>query len=208
MATVQTIINRALAKLGVIGAGEDPEDNDNALCFQALKGVYRHLRTAGAFGTIYEVFPNTESYFANENEHIIRNADVTKVVILPESVANIEGQGDYGVPTFTVDENYVRAPRDMAYIAITDQATSTTLDYLYDGQNALWRCIETMTLNDVAPLSFRDENGLAACLAMHVADEFGQQVTQLISRSANRFEEGVTQNWSESGQLIQRNDYF
>ena len=207
MSTVQTVLNRALQKLGVISAGNNPEASDNALALQALKGLFRHYRTSGAFGKVYEVLPTLASYTVLEGDHVIRSS-ITTQINLPDTIAADGDFTDYGVEgVFITDQNSIRPPRDMSYASITDQDTGLTTDYIYDGQIAQWICVETLTYNSICPLSFRDENGLAACLAMHVADEFGQQPTELIMRASNRFEEALAMNWSEAGQAVTRIDY-
>ena len=142
-------------------------------------------------------------------DHVIRTADTPTSINLPESIANQDEFNDYGPNAFSSpDQTLIRAPRDMSYAAITDQSTGITQDWIYDGQIARWMCIESLTFNDPCPLAFRDINGLSACLAMHVADEFGQQPSALTQRAAAYFESGVAMNWSEAGDEIVQNPYF
>lgn len=208
MVTAQQTINRALGKLGILGAGQTPSDDDNELCLRALKGTYRRLRTSGAFGKIYDTIPSADRYEPAENEHVARFNSNVEIIDLPETIANFDETTDYGATTYYEDFTTVRPPRDCSYIAISDPASDITEDWIYDGQNKVWRSVERMSFNDPAPLGFRDENGLACLLALAVADDFGVQPSDRIALAARQFEEGITHNWSQAGELTHKRDYF
>jgi hypothetical protein len=206
MSTCQQIITRALGKLGIVGAGQVPTTDDNALGLQALVALYRHLITAGAFGELYDVIPTGTTYTAAENERVMHDSTLT--VVLPTTISNIEAISDYDGTSFVSDENTIRPPRDGSIIVDINTTTGVTTDWLYDGQTKTWRKIQGLATTDTAPHSFRDENGLAALLATHLADEFGQQISQTIAKHAFDYQLGLTQNWSQAGSLIPRIDYW
>ena len=210
--TCQNVINRALGKIGIVAAGENPATADNALALRQLRALYRKLRTSGAFGVVYEVIPTEATYRAQENEHIMRRDASVVTITLPETIDNLEAVNDYGNLTYMADENAIRPPRDCSIIIITDllstDQTVATDEFIYDGQTKRWRSVNLLNFNEIAPLSHRDENGLASLLAMQLAPEFGQTVPDLVVRDAYHFEEGITHNWSQAGELIIRQDYF
>jgi hypothetical protein len=206
MSTCQQIIARALGKLGIVGAGQTPTTDDNTLGLQALVALYRHLITAGAFGELYDVIPTGTAYTASENERVMHDSTLT--VTLPATITNVEAISDYDRVAYIDDEALVRPPRDGSVVVDINTTTAITNDWLYDGQNKVWRKIQGLVLSDVAPHSHRDENGLAALLATHLADEFGQQITQTIAKHATDYQLGLTQNWSQAGSLLPRIDYW
>lgn len=206
--TCQTIINRALSKLGIREAGSNPDAADSALGLQGLKSVYRGLITSGALGEMYSVIPVDPTYTAGENERIFRNSEDIETIELPETIAMPVLVSDYGMLSYTTDESSVRPPRDGAVITITDASTDVTVDYIYDGQTFKWRDVEGLSLNDIAPLSRRDENGLASMVAIEIADEFGQQVSDRTQKAAMLYVNGLTVNRSQAGTLINPVNYY
>lgn len=206
MSTCQEISTRALQKLGIVGAGATPNAADNALALSALRAVYQKLITGGAFGRLFDVIPNTAMYQANERERIVHDGAVT--VTLPLEIPYYRETDDYGHVTYTGDESYVRPPRDLSVISVVNTTTANSLDYIYDSRVRNWVEINALTGSSYAPLSQRDENGLTCLLAMNIADEFGQQPTQLMVKAAYEFQTALSHNWSQAGEVLQRPDYF
>lgn len=206
MSTCQTVCNLALSKLGIIGAGETPEAADSALALQSLVSYYQKLINAGAFGALVDVIPSTTDYDAGENERIVHDGTVT--VNLPVELPGSYITTDYGRVTYGGDIGSVRPPRDLSVISIVDTDSGVIEDHLYDNRLRSWVDVNSLVAGDTAPLSHRDENGLACALALRIADSFNQQPTEAMGRAAVRFEEAICNNWSVSAELVQNPDFF
>jgi hypothetical protein len=195
---VQQIITRALRRIGTIGAGQTPNSNDNEDALDTLKSLYQRWITEGAFGTLHDVIAPSGDYIAHENTRVYRNDESTTSILLPETVENKEGYGvDY--LNYTNDLCYnrkQRLPRDGSIIVVIDSFTTGAITYIYDASIKRWSDITTIDLGDNAPLSERDSSGLAACLAVELADEFGATAPPTTVNSAIRFQMGLTQNYS------------
>lgn len=199
MATCRETVEGALRKLGKLGAGRSARTADLADGLSALQGLYRHLITSGAFGRLRDVIP-TEDYTAGENERILRNSDDIASITLPELVPDIVYCGnpcDYGSRWVPPGGNASdRPPRDCSVVVINDTVSGTSVEYLYDGQKAEWVDISALELDDNAPLSSRDTDGLKARLAMQIADEYGGQVPALTLQLARIFQSNLVNRWS------------
>ena len=86
--------------------------------------------------------------------------------------------------------------------------TGVVADNLYDNRTRTWTNVNTLLATDPAPLSSRDENGLACALAIRLADAFSQQPSQDMVLTATRFEEALCNNWSVAAELVINPDYF
>lgn len=206
--TCQTIINRALTKLGILGSSSaTPTTADNALGLEALKGIYQRLINSGAFGQLTDVIV-TSDYTAGENERIKTTSTV--IITLPDQVSFVgyEPCAGYGQVGLFTDDNLVRPPRDLAVVSIVYTDNGTIQDYIYDNRLRQWVEINALTYTSVAPLALRDEGGLAATLAIDLADEFGQQPTALTLRAAGAFATALAFNISQAGEVIHRGDYY
>ena len=77
---------------------------------------------------------------------------------------------------------------DGTVVRITDQFGPSRAIYIYDGYVQLWMRIDALGLNDEAPLSQRDADGLAAILAVRMSDEFGSELlTAGTVQAANKY---------------------
>lgn len=199
------IVNGALRKCGVLAAGREARSADLEDTFEALKNLYRQLITNGAFGRLCDVIPVSD-YTAFENERIFRNSEAVVSITLPETLANWEYWGDWWifgrypyepVPPATNAINLdVRTPRDCAVISIIDKFSGLNSDFIYDGQRKVWTGISALTIDDEAPLSSRDSQGLQALLAAQIIDEYGNQLGAATVRLAAGFQTGLTNRFS------------
>lgn len=200
MATCRATVNRALRKLGKLAAGREARDADATDVLESLRGLYRSLINSGTLGRGREVIP-TSDYTANENERIFRNSDVTGAIeiTLPELVRDTLGMpAEYGsrwVPPASTTDADLRPPRDGAFVVISDAYSGETQEYIYDGTLCRWFLLSDLTLDDTAPLSHRDPDGLAAMLASQIADEFGGDVLPATGRLAALFQTNLTHRW-------------
>jgi len=85
MATSRQVINGALRKIGVLGAGREARTNDAQDALEALRDTYQWLISSGAFGRLRDVVPQS-NYTACGNERIFRNESNVTTITLPETV--------------------------------------------------------------------------------------------------------------------------
>lgn len=197
MATCRLIVSMALRKLGRLGAGREPRVADQTDVLAALQGLYRSWIDAGTFGRLSDVVPLTDMT-ASENQRIIRDA-TTITVTLPEFVPALANPLPYGAlypatssGTYDYDK---RPPHDGSVVQIKDTVGGNVESYIYDGTRREWVEIDALQLDDEAPRS-NDPHGLAACLAVEVADEFGAEIGAATQRQAARFLTAITHNYS------------
>lgn len=203
---VQQILTRSLNKLGIVGASTTPNTNDNALALEALKALIHGFINAGTFGELDDIIPNgVTTYNASENQRIVH--DSTVAVSLPTTLPLSYNASDYGFSAVTYDNNLVRPPMDLSVIEDVNTDTATTATYLYDNNLRTWTDINTLLSTSACPLALRDENGLTCLLALHLADEFGQQPTDLMVAAAAKFKGALATNFSQAGKLLTPGDY-
>jgi len=199
MATCRAIRNLALRKLGVLGAGREPRAADGQDAFDALKALYRSMINAGAFGRLRDVVP-LANYTARENERIFRQNDAALEITLPELVANTScNPRPYDQECAcndTLTDRNSRPPLDCSVVVIVDAFTGITTEFIYDGQVKQWQSIYDLEIDDPAPLSRRDEMGLASLLALSIADQFSSQVSEPTVSAARIFQSGLIHRWS------------
>lgn len=169
--TCRDIITRALRKARVYAAGETPSDDDMNDGLDELQNLYEQWGTGGMFGRLADVRTDV-AYDANPNERV--TATSSAVITLPTTVEN-DGE---------------TSPYDTAFIEVVDTVASTVTRYIYE--NGAWVNISGLTLASAAPLSGRGRDGLAACLAIPFAEEFGQQVGAGVVRQAASFKTGLS----------------
>jgi hypothetical protein len=190
------VINGSLRKIGKLGAGREPRLADQTDAMEALRNVYRQLIAQGSFGQLRDVVPLGD-YTAGENERIFRNSDATNTITLPEIVSR------WTTPRSYADENdnygglndTTRPPRDCAVVVISDAFTGITADFIYDGSIKKWQSLYELTLNDEAPLSHRNPQGLQAYLSGQVVDEYGSQLGQMTTMQAAGFISSMTHRY-------------
>lgn len=195
------VVNGALRKLGRLGAGREPRTADQTDTLAALKGIYTSFIAAGTFGRISDIAPLGVDFTADRAWHVYRASPDTLAVNLPES----GGYGDYGdpseygsrwVPPAYANAVGGRPPRDCTVVRITDDVTGLTRDFLFDGDYRAWASLGDLQLDDEAPLSRRNPEGLRAYLALQVADEFGAEVGQATAMLAKQFVGQLALGWS------------
>lgn len=215
MATCRHIVNSALRKLGRLGGGREPRTADSAEALAALQGLYGSWIASGAFGRLADVTPNGNTFTASGGQRIIRTGPDLEVE-LPESIS--EGWVyDYGTPRrgyygsvvkiSTQGDNIivdveasqpmgcVLPPRDGSPVIITDREGGQTASWLYDGTLKAWQRIDALQLDNEAPRSAADPEGLAASLALEIADTFGAEIGPATNRQAMRFQTAMTHRY-------------
>jgi len=196
MASCRHVINGALRKLGRLGGGREPRTADAADALAALQGLYLSWIASGAFGRLRDVIAEAD-ITAIEGCRIIRDETVVTVT-LPEVVPaycdplpyNLER--DY-YTTNPVDSNN-RPPRDGSVIQIKDTVGGQVASYVYDGTLREWVQIEMLQMDNEAPRSVTDPEGLSATLAMELADTFGAEIGPTTLRQAGRYTTAMINN--------------
>ena len=207
MATCRAVVNLALRKLGVLGAGREPRASDLNDAFQALKDLYQTMIAAGAFGRLRDVVPLAD-YVAGENERVFRNSDNTLQITLPELVP-LEARDprpydqENAIYSAQLTNRNSRPPRDCAVVVICDAFIGTTTSFIYDGHTKQWQSLYDIAIDDTAPLAYRDAQGIAALLATTVADIFGTgELSPSTIQSAKIFQSSVVNRWSSPANAI------
>lgn len=213
MNSCKSVITLALSKLGIAGGGKAPRQTDLELGLTTLKSVYRNLISSGALGRAKLRIIDCHTV-AHENDRILRVAGATGTVELPFTVTGHPiGCGDYDYGIRGAYDNRPRPPRNGSFVVVNDAQNGETGEYIYDGHRNAWTTISDLSLDDktavrdgegtlleirtsVAPLS-HDMNGLAALLAMKLADHFGQQPHPLTVRDSNRFESSLVNGFGD-----------
>lgn len=187
MPTCRDIITRALRKAKVYAAGETPSDEDMSDGMDELQNLYEQWGSNGMFGRLSDVLTNAD-YEAAPNERV--TATDSAVVTIPTTVD---------------DDGTDFPPFDMAFLEVIDTVAETVTRYIYS--NGAWVEISDLTLDDEAPLASRGRGGLAACLALAYAEEFGAEVGPGVQRQAASFKTGLSLKYGGDAQRTAP-DYF
>lgn len=223
MATCRATVNTALRKLGRLAAGREPRQADAQDALDALRGLYTAWVSSGAFGRLCDVVPTGTSYTATGNERVFRTKGVDALSVnLPELVADgwvndfgrdapyygttvtISDDGDTTTVTVAPSQplGYCKPPRDGAVVSISDAVCGQTKSYLYDGTIKKWQGLDDLALDAEAPRSSADPQGLAACLAVEIADQFGVEVMPATLAQASRFKSAMVNRFSMPRQMV------
>lgn len=145
MATCSQVITNALKLAKVIASGASPTSDETTDGLTCLQSMYDEWVTGGMFGTLEDVYLEADDV-AEEGKRYFVPTGVTLTV--PTSVY-VDADGN------------TRQPRDMAvYESLTEAGTRAVK--LYDRTE--WVDLLGLVSGSTAPLSKRDEIGLAACL--------------------------------------------
>lgn len=191
MSTCRDIATAAYRKIGALGAGRSMSAAQAEAAMSALQGLYEGWIAGGKFGALRDRLV-CESHTARENERIVINTTDAITITIPDTLRR--HWGDWGCSWAWGCCDEWRPPLDLALIAVVDPSTSAGAIGVYDGLSASWVSLVRLALTDPAPLSNRGRDGLACCLAMRLADEYGQQVTPMTLRSAALFESALSRS--------------
>lgn len=185
MASVRQVINLALRKLGKLGAGREARPADAADALEALQAMYLAWVASGAFGRLHDIQPDGPEYVARCGQRVTRESASLVEVILPEQAVE-RPVYDYGrcFPGY-------EAPWDGAAVVIVSLDTGLTQTWIYDGTLKAWQQVDAIQMDDEAPRS-SDRNGLAACLAIEFADQYGGDVPAATVQQASRYKMALT----------------
>lgn len=167
MATCRDIVSRALRMAGVVDREEDPTAAELRDGMTVLQSLYDSWLIGGMFGRLSDVY-ETGSYEAEEGQRIYLDS------------------GTVTLPTLI---NNDRKPRDLVAIETYDP-TNGRRAWVWD--RIAWVQINALDDDDPAPLSDRGENGLAACLAVYYAEEFGAELSASTIRQCGQFKSALS----------------
>jgi hypothetical protein len=113
------------------------------------------------------------------------------------TVVTVETIGDETVVTIEPGQpiGYATTPRDLSAVVISDATGGMTSSWLYDGHIKKWEQIDQLQLDDEAPRSTADREGLAALLALELADSYGIDIGPATVRQANRYSVAMTSRY-------------
>lgn len=180
MPTCRDIITRALRKARVYAAGETPTDDDMNDGLDELQNLYEQWGTAGMFGRLADVLTD-DDYEAEPNQRI--TVTDTATITIPTEI-EVDGED--------------ASPFDTAFVEVVDVPGGTVTRYIYEA--GTWVEISGLALDDEAPLSGRGRGGLAACLALAYADEFGAEIGPGVARQAAAFKTALSLKYGSDAQ--------
>lgn len=160
MATCRDIVARALRMSGIVRHGRDPKASELDEGMFALQGLYDAWFTGGMFGRL-EDYQSEDDYDARAGQRIFVTSGI---VTLPVN------ERDYPI-------------RDLAAIEINDVTGRKA--YVWDRQ--AWVRVDALEPSDEAPLSNRGAEGLAACLATWIVEDYGETPTPMVMAKAGSY---------------------
>lgn len=170
MTTCRDIITRAYQLAKIIPLGVDPKAKESDLGLEVLQSMFDNWVHDGMFGGLSDVLA-TQDHTVGEGERVRYSSDYA--VTIPTAYAQDGAEGDE------------RAPYDLSLIETYNTTTATRSVKLWDRN--VWVELTGLTLNDAAPLAERGKIGLASCLAVRLAETFGDDVPSNVIGMAARF---------------------
>ena len=190
MATCRDVITLALKKARQVMPGEEPSADSAADALNTLQSIYDEAVGGGWFGSLTDVLTD-EDYEAGENERVFNTSDATLNITCPETVTD----------DFSGDE---RAPYDRSLVVIVG---ATPAAYLYSSPRGSWDPLDSLALDDFAPLSERSKDGLASLLAVRLGEEYGAEIGPATKGAAAVFTSMISHKRDSQRQPVQAN-YF
>ncbi len=206
--TNREIIARALKKLGVLRAGGTPQADEMDGALISLQSMFHEWITNGAFGRVYNMGRTTSGDFTPyPNQHVNVLTDEATNIILP-NVLPWDWWGccwrpcrDYGWGLPWPDTGEVM-PRDKSVIEITYQQSNADAEerrtYIYDGTIQRWVRVDALALDEEAPLSQRNPDGLSSVLATRLAEFYGETPQPGTISSASRYRTALVTNFGNA----------
>lgn len=202
--TIRDVGTRAFRKLGVLRAGGTMQSEDAAEALASLISLYGEWITAGTFGRVANIpLSKTGTFTAGTNMHLNVTTDEPVTIDLPKTVEacfwdNWRPERDYGWGlNIPYDPAGNAMPRDKSVVMITRQAPNDErATYVYDATIQRWmRVDESLGLEDEAPLSARNSDGLAAVLAVKMSDQYGAELLSPGTvQTANKYRTALSTN--------------
>lgn len=180
--------------MGVLGAGQTASGDDLADALDTLRSIYSRLISEGGLGRLTDVIADDGTFLASEMTRVFVSSVGTDVVALPETVT---------------EDGAVRPIRDGSVIVVVNQLTGSTASYVFQADVGNWISIETLDATSRAPFADRDANGLAAYLAVELADEYGLPLGEATALAASRFHSNLLNGFGTAAVMVARpENYF
>lgn len=158
--TCRDIVSRALRMAGIVAKGREPKAAEMTDGMFALQSMYDSMFTGGMFGRLAD---NREEYQVAPGQR----------VFVAEGTVELPTMDDYGDCVI----------RDLDAIEINEPSGRKA--YIWDRTG--WVRLDSLGETDEAPLAFRGAEGLAACLALMIAEEYGVPATAMMASKAGNF---------------------
>lgn len=176
-ASCRDIVTRALRMAGIVPKGRDPKAAEMTDGMFALQGLYDSMFTGGMFGTLRDVNVYGD-YEAGPGQRVLAD------------------DGEVTLPA--MDDYDCRSIRDLAAIEINGAGIRKT--YIWDRNG--WTRLDALGETDEAPLANRGAEGLAACLAMQIVEDYGQAPTAMMDRKAGNFRTNLRLGWGAERDVV------
>jgi hypothetical protein len=161
--TCGQIVERALRRLVVVGAGEALSAGDLSVGMEALQEIIDGMRV-GLFGRLRDVL-GTDDMTAEAFDRVIANKAGGIVVTLP----------------VTPDGEPVR---DGSVVEVRDLLTTVTANWRYSADTARWERIDGLTAASAFPIGESYVGAIVARLALRLAPDFGTEAPSEVYRDA------------------------
>lgn len=208
MATCRDIVKMAMQRLRQLRAGEDPTGTEAEDGMVILQSLYDTWVSDGLFGRLNDTIPSAD-YTAQEQDRVINDGGYT--ITLPLTISNNVPMGSY-YPRWPDERIWTalqttvsRPPRDRSMIEVVQ--SGAVQRSIYEKSQRAWTRIEALALADRAPLSDKGALGLASCLAMVWAPDFGAQPDPFVMQQAMTFKWGISARYDSTRQAGMT-DYF
>lgn len=174
MTSCLDVITLAMLQPRILAMGETPTDDEGETGLEALQGLYESWFVGGMFGSMSDEIEGASTTAAPFQR--IRHPTAA-VITLPTT---IDDDGD----TFP--------PYDLSIIELYNTTTSSLTRYLYDASAGGWVNIGALAIGDTAPLAARGRDGLAACLALSLAEYYGESIGPGVMQRARNFKQALS----------------
>ncbi len=170
MPTCREIIASGYRMAGVKDAAASLAALDGQVGMELLQEFYDGI-TNGLLGRMNDVIA-TADYTVEEFDRVLSDNGATDITItFPETVLD--------------DETGEQRPvKDLSLVIVSDLDSTLRRSYLYDSHYGGWTRLDSLTLDDYAPLSLRFAAGLRAMVAIKRQAEDGFQAAPMHARAA------------------------
>lgn len=189
MVTVRQTITRALRKLRVVASGDEPTAAEAADGLAAVQGMFDQWASGGMFGRLGE--------YLGDDQGVTFNTDAYGREVVLWEVHPGDPTVELPIRVRDAFTGNLRPPAHLSFTEIVDETTGIRKTFLYDARKAQWVRLDNLTLDSEMPLAGSGAEGIAAALALRIAEEFGAQPGPLLVREAGRFTFSLSTRYGE-----------
>jgi hypothetical protein len=184
MTTCTDVVSIALRKLSLTFSGNVPTSSELSDGISSLQSMYDGWVAQNVFGRLNPVRVSVD-YSAKEQDQVVKTTALT--VTLPVSVS---------------EDGYERLPKDLSCVRIVSEVDTNVATHIFDVFTARWVRIDNLAPTDDAPLANRGKDGLASCLALYIASEYGISTPAAVALTAGRFMRSLTHRSMQSVESV------